>query len=360
MTRVQDLPWPTPAAAAMLVSAVPEVSSWGALRVAFLAGHASNRRYFRVHGDGGTFVLMQLAGDALASEELTHEAPSELSQLDVGRFLVERGLPVPRALAADLDEGLVALEDLGDTMLESLVAHADTEVRRPWYERAVELILRVQAAGQGAAAPDCIALRRRFDAGLLRAELDHFREWGLEAATGATLRAGQRAALDAAFDDLAARLAALPVALAHRDFQSRNLMVSGDTLWMIDVQDALLAPVVYDLVALLRDSYVELTTEEVESLLGVFLDGRRGHGLPPLSPATAAEAFRLQTLQRKLKDAGRFVYIDRVKHNPSFLQHIPASLRYVRAALAEHSEYGVIADLLDEHHPERAAAKGAP
>ena len=103
----------------------------------------------------------------------------------------------------------------------------------------------------------------------------------------------------------------------HRDYQSRNLMVrAGEALCWIDFQDALLGPRVYDLVALLNDSYQVFDRAFVEARLD---DYARARGLDAAERAALGREFDLVTVQRKLKDAGRFVFIDRVKQNPSFL-----------------------------------------
>jgi aminoglycoside/choline kinase family phosphotransferase len=114
---------------------------------------------------------------------------------------------------------------------------------------------------------------------------------------------------------------------------------------LIDFQDALLGTVVYDLVALLRDSYVVLSPALVGRLVDYFVE-RAG-----LDAHETRALFDLQTVQRKLKDAGRFVFIDRVKHNPSFLQHIPSSQGYVAAALARLPELAPLRALLARHVP---------
>ena len=152
-------------------------------------------------------------------------------------------------------------------------------------------------------------------------------------------------AAEAGFDWLARTLAAEPVTLVHRDFQSRNLMLAADAgaaLTVIDFQDALLGTRAYDLVALLRDSYVRLAPAEVDALIGFFVDRAA------LSdPAAFRRLFVLQTLQRKLKDAGRFVFIDRVRKNPSFLRWIPTTIGYVGEALAAApAELGEVREVL--------------
>ena len=121
---------------------------------------------------------------------------------------------------------------------------------------------------------------------------------------------------------------------------------SGPELRVIDFQDALLGPQVYDLVALLRDSYISLATPQVLD----FVD--ECANLAGLERRATRRLFHLQTVQRKLKDAGRFVFIDRKRGNPNFLPSIPLSLAYVRQALAELPEFGALADVLARHLPE--------
>ena len=159
--------------------------------------------------------------------------------------------------------------------------------------------------------------------------------------------------VDRAFDGIADALAAEPGGFTHRDYQSRNLMVlPGGEQAVIDFQDALLAPRQYDLVALLRDSYVELPPALVDRMLARYLEGLVAEGGARLDPAAFRATFDLLTVQRKLKDAGRFVFIDRVRGNPGFLPSIPASLRYVREALGRRPELGELREILARHVPE--------
>jgi N-acetylmuramate 1-kinase len=135
----------------------------------------------------------------------------------------------------------------------------------------------------------------------------------------------------------------------HRDYQSRNLMVQdggdGPRLRLIDFQDALLGTRAYDLVGLLRDSYVALSPALLDSLVAHYV-ARAG-----VDAAKFSRLFDLQVVQRKLKDAGRFVFIDRVKHNPSFLVHIPNSLDYVARSLARLPELGSVREILAQYLP---------
>jgi hypothetical protein len=285
-------------------------------------------------------------------EEITSGGPPpEDPFVNVQRWLAGAGVRVPRIDLFLPGEGLIVLEDLGDEMLETRLLAGDAP--EPLYAAAVDQLARLRARAELAPDPACVAFQRTFDRMLYRWELDHFREWLLEAWKGRSLSPPERAAVDRHFDAIADALAAEPVGFTHRDYQSRNLMVlPGGEQAVIDFQDALLAPRQYDLVALLRDSYVELPPALVDAMLARYLARLEAEGGPRLEPGPFRATFDLLTVQRKLKDAGRFVFIDRVRGNPGFLPSIPASLRYVREALGRRPELGPLQEILARHVPE--------
>jgi aminoglycoside/choline kinase family phosphotransferase len=320
-----------------------------ALDIRKLRGDASTRSYYRLtRRDGGapaSFVAMRLPEDALKSDEASGSvAPSELPFVDVQRMLSARGLPVPRILVDDTRGRVLLLEDLGDETFEARLRAAGEPAWPELYAHAARLLARMHLACAKHEPSESIAFRRVFDRALLRWELDHFREWGLEAAHG-PLAAGDRALLDAAFERLLDRILALPSGFVHRDYQSRNLMWvkragADDELVIIDFQDALQGPLPYDLVALLNDSYVVLEAALQERTVRVYAHAR---GMNDAQTAELLAGCQLVAAQRKLKDAGRFVFIDRVRGNPSFLTHYPQSLRYAARALAGLGEREVLA-----------------
>lgn len=317
-----------------------------------LAGHASMRSYWRVGTFPASLVVMVMPPGAGPEEVTKGGRPPVDPFVDVQRYLQGLGVRVPAILAFEEAEGLMVLEDLGDDMLETRLQAGDDRVAL--YRAAVDQLARLRAAAE-ARPGGCLAFGRAFDEDLYRWELHHFREWLLEAWKGATLAPAERAELDAWFDRIAASLAAEPRGFTHRDYQSRNLMVlPGGEQAVIDFQDALLGPRQYDLVALLRDSYVELDPPLVEAMLRRYLERLEAAGGPRLEYGPFRETFDLLTVQRKLKDAGRFVFIDRVRGNPGFLVSIPASLRYVREALARRPDLAPLQALLARHVPELA------
>jgi aminoglycoside/choline kinase family phosphotransferase len=306
--------------------------------VVTLKGDASSRKYHRVllnpkEADGfSSLIVMELPDDALKSDEASlGENPSELPFVDVARHLAEKEIRVPKLLLDATADGALLLEDLGDRQLVDVVTSTSDASVRDWYEAAVELLADMHEK-MTPIPRTSIASKRVFGEELLRWELDHYREWGIEAYHGAVLRPDIRRDLDTAFDVLAAEIAALPKGFVHRDYQSRNLMVLAEmpdpaSLAVIDFQDAFLGPRVYDLVALLNDSYVDLTWDLKLHIISRYAK------LRGIDEAELLAEFHLVTVQRKLKDGGRFVFIDRVKKNPSFLPFVEKSFERVSASV---------------------------
>lgn len=363
-----------------------------------MGGHASLRIYWRVHLPTGsdapdwqlrsvprgeaTLVAMVLApgwdeAENRSAEGPDGEAPASeiLPFVDVQRHLADLDIPVPAIEVVDLEEGVLLLEDLGDRSFEDLFKGVATDDSLPGvhreaagtalYQQIIDLL--VDAQGSFLAARDnpdqaveteCVCWRREFDRESLRWELDHYLEWGIGARQGDSVLEEVRADFDPHFDRLVDELMELPRIVSFRDFQSRNLMykprMDADSPWfVIDFQDALVAPFVYDLVALLRDSYIQLTPESVSELVGYYVEAGELAELPwcqcddgDNAEKTVSRAFHLQTVQRKLKDAGRFVFIDREKGNPDFLPYYEPSIQYVDHALAQLEGWDELRELI--------------
>lgn len=296
-----------------------------------LRGDASTRRYYRAQVENSAaqpseLIVMQLPEDAFGSDEGgSRTAAEQLPFLEVQQLLASRGIPVPKVYAEDLDSGVVLLEDLGDTTLHQALEGSPPARFEEMYRLAVELLAQMHERCADLPATSIVS-RRRFDRELVEWELEHFRQWGLEAPFG-ELGPSQLDTLRAAFARIADEIEHMPIGFVHRDYQSKNLMVrdSGE-LVVLDFQDALLGPRVYDLVALLCDSYVPLE----QGFQQLMID--RYAALRHLDRDTLRAEFWWVALHRKLKDAGRFVYIDRVRGNPDFLQWFPQSLVYVGRA----------------------------
>ena len=304
------------------------------VRIDAMPGGASTRKFFRVQlaSAPGSAVAM-FVPDLDKSDEIVKDTkPRRWPYLEVQELLSGRGIRVPSLIADGTRMGWTLVEDLGDdTMAEHLLAHPH---RKPLvYKTAVRDLARAQL--RLADLPeDSVVRTRAFDFDLLRWELDHFREWGLDA-LDRPLPPAERGEFDAISDRLARRIASLPRGFVHRDYQSRNLMVVHGTdaridLAWVDFQDSLMGPSVYDLVALLNDSYQSFDRAFVEQRLADYAEEK---GLGSEERSLLVRHFDLVTVQRKLKDAGRFVFIDRVKKDSSYLQFVDPTLHKVRVSL---------------------------
>ncbi len=326
-----------------------ETIAGSVVSVSEMPGGASTRRYFRVALPGKTAVAGSAFGgtaqtaiamfvpeggkpEEIAKETARHRWPF----LEVRDLLHASGVDVPALYAEDQDNGWLLLEDLGDDTLANYLVknepaspNVPNKVKERLYRRAVTDLARAQKKLAKLPA-DSIVATRAFDADLLRWEIDHFREWGLEA-RGHHLSPEDRKTFDEVASRLASRIASWPRGFVHRDYQSRNLMVrqEEESLCWIDFQDALLGPRVYDLVALLNDSYQTFDRTFVEERLR---DYAAEMGLRE-NLDEIIEQFDYVTVQRKLKDAGRFVFIERTKGNDAFVRFVTPTIRKVREAL---------------------------
>jgi N-acetylmuramate 1-kinase len=325
-----------------------------------LAGDASNRRYFRVEladAAPSTVLLMQLAEPEVfkQSEEAVSgsiHAIAELPFINIHTHLAKASVPVPALYYYDQPAGLLYLEDFGDLTLSEACAHVGGVALETHYKRAIDVLVRLQAKATSPADPQCLAFHRSFDVPLFMWEFDHFLEYGIVARQGRPMDSGDEAAMRAEFRLISELLAGQPRVFVHRDYHSRNLMVAGERLGVIDFQDALMGPATYDLASLLRDAYIALDESLIDRLIDYYLDQlKEGRHL-----WTNREAFRrlfdYTSIQRNLKAAGRFVYIDRVKGNPKFLADIPRTLGYVKRNLHKYPELFALRKLMAQYVPE--------
>ncbi|HWZ90219.1 MAG TPA: phosphotransferase [Polyangiaceae bacterium] len=317
------------------------------VKIEEMAGGASTRRFFRVAtGNGRSAVAMYVP---LPSQELSkaRESGRRWPFLEVRDLLASQGIRVPALLAEACPSGWLLVEDLGETLAQHL-EHSPQD-KPALYQRAVRDLANAQRALK-ILPGHSIVLQRAFDADLLRWEIDHFREWALEA-RGIELSAAERAVFARATEYLATTIAAWPRGFVHRDYQSRNLMVlpngAEHALAWIDFQDAMLGPRVYDLVALLGDSYQSFDRAFIDARLAEFAQHM---GFDVETAASVAREFDMVTVQRKLKDAGRFVFIERKNKNPSFLKFVEPTIEKARASLSrlqDDAELRPLAALLD-------------
>jgi N-acetylmuramate 1-kinase len=324
-----------------------------------LPGDASNRRYFRLNlSNRRSVILMQLAEPEAfkQSEEAVSGAVAvtELPFLNVHRHLAQVGVTVPAIYHYDQAAGLLYLEDFGDLLLVQACQDGRSQDMARRYHQAIETLVRIHTAATSPADPRCIAFHRSFDAPLLMWEFDHFLEYGVVARQGKPMCAEDFLPVRAAFQRIADLMAVQPKVFTHRDYHSRNLMVDGGRLGVIDFQDALLGPAGYDLASLLRDAYIALEESLIDELIAEYLARMERAGAGRGDRPAFRRVFDFISIQRNLKAAGRFVYIDRVKKNPKFLADIPRVLGYVRRNLEKYPELATLRKHLAPYVPELA------
>ena len=313
-------------------------------RVLQLTGDASDRRYFRVLlADDGTQVLAVHPG-AIDFARMPFVKVAELLSL--------LPVPVPAILSYSDELGIISLEDLGDVTLQAHLGAASPAEHKALYRQAVSLIETMQRRGAAMESPQYPPYGIAFDVAKLTWELDFFAKNFLEGYRGITLNPSARQALAEEFSSIVEELAAEPRVLCHRDYHSRNLMLHHGSLYIIDFQDARMGPDTYDLVSLLRDSYVDLAEAEVDDLIAFFLALRCGPGGEQARAADGEEfrrRFDLMAVQRNLKALGTFGFQTISRGNPVYIQYIPRTLNYVRANLERYPRFGRLRELLAAH-----------
>lgn len=309
-------------------------------RVMPLTGDASDRRYFRVLLPDAPSIVLSLYADAFQFETLPF--------VNVARLLDQMPVPIPQLLGHADDLGILALEDLGDVTLQAHLGAAPPAEHAALYRQAVALIGTLQRRGAELRSPGFFPYGIAFDVEKLTWELDFFIKHFIEAYRGVAIPAAARSALRAQLGKIARELAAEPRVLCHRDYHSRNLMIHEGRLFIIDFQDARMGPDTYDLVSLLRDSYVDLPQQTVDELIAYFL-ALKGE---PKTERDYRQRFNVMALQRNLKALGTFGYQTTTRRNTVYIQYIPRTLRHVRDNLDQTPRFadlrGLLADLVDE------------
>lgn len=305
------------------------------LQVMPLTGDASDRRYFRV-----------LLRDAKPIVLALHAGPIEFDAMpfvSVAKLLAAVPLPVPRILHHSDSLGVLGLEDLGDVTLQAHLGAATPSEHAALYRQAVGFIARMQQRGEELRSDEYPPYRIAFDVEKLTWELEFFVKHYLLAYKGAAIPDEVREALRQEWTSIVDELAAEPRVLCHRDYHSRNLMLHDASLYIIDFQDARMGPDTYDLVSLLRDSYVDLSPNQVDSLIAYFL-AHKG-GTP--DEEEFRRRFDLMALQRNLKALGTFGYMTTSRNNTVYIQYIPRTLAHVKANLAKYPRFAGLKQLLE-------------
>ena len=290
---------------------------YGEFNLEVASSDASFRRYFRVHQHEHSRIVM--------------DAPPEHEDIDsfvrIAEFLSSTGTHVPRIFAKNLEQGFLLLSDLGDTSYLSALNEQSADAL---YRAAIDEIIKMQLA------PTADIELASYDDEKLLAELRLFPDWFIQKHLSLT----PPPELNAVFELLIANASDQPQYFVHRDYHSRNLMLGADNeVGVIDFQDAVIGPVTYDLVSLLRDCYIEWPQNKLDNWLNYYFEQAVENQL--LTGDNRSEFIRwfdLMGLQRHLKVLGIFCRLNYRDGKAGYMNDLPLTLKYVLQVTARYPE----------------------
>jgi len=291
-----------------------------------LSGDASFRHYYRTTHNQQRYIIM----DAPPQQEKLIEF------MQVHRLLLEKNLPVPSIHAQDLEQGFLALDDLGNEWLLSVLT---PQTANDCYVKAMKILLQMQQC-QSNQLPI-------FDAAHIHTELTLFTEWFIRQYLNIKLSIQEQATIQVSFEGIIQKISQQPYVFIHRDYHSRNLMVvqhSPLDLGLIDFQDAMHGPITYDLVSLLKDCYIQWPKDRVQSWVSYFhqqlSDPYQG------SEQQFFADFELCGLQRHLKVLGIFTRLSLRDHKPGYLKDLRLTMQYVMNYLKGNADFSAFYKLM--------------
>jgi aminoglycoside/choline kinase family phosphotransferase len=304
--------------------------------IARIAGGGSDRQFYRLSGPDKAVVLLV--------------APPEdqefLSYVEIARFLHSLGVGAPELYDVFPDAHLLIMEDLGDTSLYDLLRDEPSEeALLSWYERALDLLALLQVEGRKEWDSCPRVVQRAFDYSALRWETDYFCTSFLS--RYCNIAVAEYKGLDHEFDVLAKKIAAEPLFLMHRDFQSQNILIHENKLRVIDFQSARKGLLQYDLASLLKDSYLILPEAAQQQLVSYYIEKLNNRGITIPDNRQFRETFSLAGLQRNMQALGAFAFLAGEKGKTWFEQYIPAGVGHLKAALAKRTDFPVLHSLVE-------------
>ena len=297
---------------------------------------ASFRRYFRIESknpDFGTLIVMDAPPQ--------HEPLDAFIQVDL--LLLTAGLNVPKILEQNIVDGFLLLNDLGN---ETYLMALNEQSANALYQDATNALIKMQLASK----PDVLP---NYDQALLQRELDLFPQWYLHKHLGIELNDLQHAQLKKAFELIIENNLAQAKVYVHRDYHSRNLMVTNvNNPGVLDFQDAVYGPITYDACSLWRDAYIAWPEERVIDWVVKFWEQGRKAGLPmPEDFGHFYRDFEWMGLQRHLKVLGIFARLFHRDGKDGYLKDIPLVLEYAIATASRYVELKPLARILESTRP---------
>jgi N-acetylmuramate 1-kinase len=286
---------------------------------------ASFRRYFRITKDQQTWIAM--------------DAPPEKEDCEpfikVATMIEEAKVQAPHIFNYNKKDGYLLLSDLGS---QPYLDKLNNESSNSLYTDAINALINMQTINKKLAD---------YDDKLLRVEMNLFSDWYLSKHLNITLNNTQKNTLSQCYDLLSSNALEQTQTFVHRDYHSRNLMVTEiNNPGVIDFQDAVLGPITYDLASLLKDCYIAWPRESIENWINYFIQS---------SPLCAdidqqkfIKWFDLMGMQRHLKAVGIFARLNHRDGKPNYLHDIPRTLTYIFDVCSRYNELNAFGQLLSD------------
>ncbi len=312
------------------------------LQITSASSDASFRRYFRVESAQNNGFLGKFEASSLIAMDAPPDKEGTKSFITISEVLENADLQAPRVLASDIKQGFLLLTDQGTQLyLDAL----NLENVDALYADALKALLIMQRdiSCEKLVLPP-------YDNALLLREMDLFRDWYLKSYLNLPLSSRNQTELDNIFQLLADSAVAQPQVFVHRDYHSRNLMVSGENNpGILDFQDAVIGPVTYDLVSLLRDCYIAWPRDQIEQWALDYLHQAVDAGvLSPQSESDFLRWFDWVGVQRHLKAVGIFARLHLRDGKDGYLADIPRTLAYVKDVSGRYPELNALHVLLGD------------
>lgn len=298
-----------------------------------LAGDASFRRYFRIPCDGRTYVLM----DSPPQKEDVENFVRVTDQLE------QAGVRVPCIHYADIEQGFLLLDDFGEPMYFNFPDKCDVDKT---YRKAIDVLVSIQNTD-----PQPLP---RFDRELLIEEMNLFADWYCVRHLGCKLSRRQVKIFNSSFERLADNALTQPQVFVHRDYHSKNLFVleQENTIGTIDYQDAVLGPLSYDPVSLLKDCYVRWPGSKITQWKNYYLEQyRKTACAADFSNRRFDRWFDLMGVQRHLKASGIFARLLHRDGKAGYIASIPRTIAYITECLGNYPEFSELKALISRMTP---------
>lgn len=289
----------------------------------------SDRKFYRI-GKTDTLIIMVAPTEREVEE-----------YIQIQEHLLHHGIAVPEIYAVDMEGRMVLMEDVGtESLCEIVRSMSDSEAVEELYGSVLRMLIRLQISGTDDIKECTPVFERVFDYGVLRWESDYFQSEFLEGFCGCPPKETEK--LEEDFEKLATLLAAEPRYFMHRDFQSTNIFRKEGRIRIIDFQSAHRGMLSYDLAALLRDAYVELSPQRRNALFHRYYALLREHTDVYGNEEAFRRVYALTAIQRNMQALGAFSFLSMTKGRGWFAKAIPRGFALLREGLEEAGGFGRI------------------